>query len=175
MNWNEIQRLHDAAAARLAETAESVDPEKWLVPRAEGKWTPAQVVEHLNRVYDVVLGELDGKPGMRIRTGFLMRTALRLTVVGRILRGGWFPEGAPAPYETRPGRGVENKDEAIRDFRARAAEFSSAVAKAHESGKKVRITHAYFGAASLERSTLLCARHIEHHGRQLLLLCGDRL
>lgn len=167
MNWNDIQRVHDAAAARLAETAERVEPEKWLVPRAEGKWTPAQIVEHLNRVYDVILGELEGKPGMKIRTRFWMRTLLRLTVVGRILRGGWFPERAPAPYETRPGNGVEDKDEAIRMFRDRAAQFSSAVAKAHESGKKVRITHAYFGAASLDRSTLLCARHIEHHERQL--------
>ena len=168
MKWVTVQKLHADAAERLAVTAENVDPGKWLVPRAQGKWTPAQVVEHLTRVYDVLTNEIDGGPGMKIRVKFWQRMFLRVTVLGRILKGGWFPEGAPAPMETRPGTGIPDQRTAIAEFRARAAQFAAAAANARESGRRVRLTHAYFGAASIERATLLCARHIEHHEKQLM-------
>jgi hypothetical protein len=167
MKWTAIQQLHGDAAERLAMSAEKVDPQKWLVPRAEGKWTPAQVVEHLSRVYDVVTNEIEGGPGMKLRLQFWQRMYLRVTVLGRILNGGWFPEGAPAPYETRPGAVTPDQRTSIAGFRARAAQFATAAASAHESGRRVRVTHAYFGTASVERATLLCARHIEHHEKQL--------
>lgn len=167
MRWPEIQRLHDDAAERLARTAENVDPREWLVPRAEGKWTPAQVVDHLSRVYDVVTREVEGGPGMKLRMTFPRRMILRLLFLRRILRGGYFPEGAPAPYETRPGQGIPDQAAAIAEFRALAATFAAAAAKAHDSGGRVRITHAYFGTAPVDKATLLCARHIEHHQKQL--------
>ena len=167
MKWIAIQQLHAEAAERLVVAAERVDPQKWLVPRAEGKWTPAQVVEHLTRVYDVLTNEIEGGPGMKIRVKFWQRMFLRVTVLGRILKGGWFPEGATAPFETRPGSVTSDQREAISGFRARAAQFAAAAANAQESGRRVRVTHAYFGAASIERATLLCTRHIEHHEKQL--------
>lgn len=167
MKWPEIQQLHDAAAESLARTAERVDPQKWLVPRANDKWTPAQVVDHLSRVYDVVTTEVEGGKGMRLRMTFPQRLFLRLLFLPRILRGGYFPENAPAPYETRPGEGAADQRAAISEFRARAAKFAAAVAKAHDSGHRVRITHAYFGTAPVDKATLLCARHIEHHEKQL--------
>lgn len=167
MKWPEIQQLHDAAAESLARTAENVDPQKWLVPRAPGKWTPAQVVDHLSRVYDVVTNEVEGGEGMKLRMTLPRRMFFRLMFLRRILRGGWFPEKAPAPYETRPGQGIADQSAAIAGFRSRAAKFAAAVAKAHDSGRRVRITHAYFGTAPLDKATLLCARHIEHHQKQL--------
>lgn len=167
MKWNAIQQLHADAAERLAVTAENVDPQKWLVPRAAGKWTPAQVVEHLNRVYDVVVTEMEGGAGMKLRLPLPARLLLRVLYLPRILRGGWFPENAPAPYETRPGAITVDQRAAIAEFRARAAQYGAAAAQAHDSGRRIRITHAYFGAASVERATLLCARHIEHHQKQL--------
>ena len=167
MKWPEIQKLHDAAADSLARSAERVDPQQWLVPRANGKWTPAQVVDHLSRVYDVVTAEVEGGKGMRLRMTFPQRLFLRLLFLGRILRGGYFPENAPAPYETRPGEGVADQSAAIAEFRARAKTFSEAVAKARDSGQRVRITHAYFGTAPVDKAMLLCARHIQHHEKQL--------
>ena len=167
MKWPDIQRLHDAAAESLARTAENVDPQKWLVPRAAGKWTPAQVVDHLSRVYEVVTNEVEGGQGMRLRMTFPQRLFLRMMFLGRILRGGYFPENAPAPYETRPGEGIADQSAAIAEFRARAAKFAAAVAKAHDGEARVRVSHAYFGTAPVDKATLLCARHIEHHEKQL--------
>lgn len=167
MNWTSVCEIHDRAAQRLASTADAVPGDRWTVPRADGKWSPAQLVEHLSLVYDVVTREIEGGAGMKIRTKFWMRVFLRATMLGRILRGGFFPAGAPAPPETRPGAVVSDQRTAVAGFRERAARFAAAAANAHDSGRRVRVTHAYFGAAPIERAVLLCARHIEHHQKQL--------
>lgn len=167
MKWPDIQKLHDAAAESLARTAENVDPQKWLVPRAHGKWTPAQVVDHLSRVYDLAMSEIEGGAGMKLRLTPPKRLFFRLLFLGRILRGGYFPENAPAPYETRPGDSNADQSAVIAAFRSRAKKFAAAVAQVHDSGRRVRITHAYFGTAPVDKATLLCARHIEHHEKQL--------
>lgn len=165
MKWEQIAALHDHAAKELIAAAEGVSADRWLVPRAEGKWSPAEVVEHLNLVYDVVLRELGGEPGMQLRTRWWQRLVLRFTIVPRILRGGWFPAGARAPKETRPALSTTDQRELISRFRDRAARFATAAANAR--GTTQRITHAYFGAARVPESVLLCARHIEHHTKQV--------
>ena len=166
MRWEEIAALHDSASKNLAAAAEAVSSDRWLTPRAEGKWSPAEVVEHLNTVYDVVLRELAGEPGMQIRTTWWQRILLRFTIVPKILRGGGFPAGARAPKETRPVLSITDQRELIARFRDRAARFAAASSNARGTGK--RITHAYFGAAQIPESTLLCARHIEHHTKQII-------
>jgi hypothetical protein len=165
MSWPVVQHLHSQAAADFASAAERIPSEKWLVPRAEGKWCPAQLLEHLNLVYDVLLRELAGGAGMQIRRPLWMRIVLRLTVMPRILRGAGFPPGAPAPRETRPAMPAADQAALIAAFKSRAARLDSAAAQTQGSGAK--LTHAYFGRASVEKAVLLCARHIEHHHKQL--------
>lgn len=65
MNWEDVMQIHNTAAQELLSTAERVPAQKWLVPRAEGKWSPAEVVEHLNLAYDVFMRELGGDPACR--------------------------------------------------------------------------------------------------------------
>jgi len=91
VKWDEIRALHGQAADALAVKAAGVPADRWLKPRAEGKWSPAEVVEHLNTVYDVVLKEIAGAPGMQIRTALWQRVLLRFTMVPKILRGDGFP------------------------------------------------------------------------------------
>ena len=62
----EVAAEHRAAIEAFARTAESVDPAVWNLPRAEGKWTPAQVVQHLILSYEAGLRELDGGAGMTV-------------------------------------------------------------------------------------------------------------
>ena len=163
MKWDEVIALHDRAAAEFAADAERVDAGRWLTPRAEGKWSPAEVVEHLNRTYDVLLRELAGHGGMAIRTKWWQRILLRFTIVPKILRGDGFPSGARAPRETRPELTTTDQRALVDAFRDRARRFAGETVRAR-GGK---LTHAYFGRAPIERSVLLCARHIEHHAKQL--------
>ena len=158
MKWSAVKQFHSEVAAELVSAARSVPPEKWLVPRDEGKWCPAQVVEHLNLAYDVILRELAGGEGMKIRTKFLQRTMLRWTIMPRLMRGAPFPAGVPAPREIRVP--VANADQAavIASFADRAAKLETAATQAEEKGG-VRLTHAYFGKSSVAKGSF-CARNI---------------
>jgi uncharacterized damage-inducible protein DinB len=168
MKWTDITELHLRVARDAAAAAQRIPPDKWMRPRADGKWSPAEVVEHVNLAYDAFLQELAGGAPMKVKTKAWQRVLLRFTMVPKILRGGGFPKGARAPRETRPESPNPDQAAAVASFTKRAAEFEKAVARARDSGKRVRLTHAYFGAMTLEHSVVLLARHLEHHARQLV-------
>ena len=155
-------QIHDRAARALIAAAGAVGESRWSEPVAPGKWSAAQILEHLLATYDVVLRELAGGSGMRVRTPYWQQLLLRLAVAPRILRGRGFPRGAPAPRELRPGEGVA-RQHGLALFEERVRQFESAATRA-SAGQ--RITHAYFGKASVPTGVLLCARHIEHHTSQ---------
>ena len=166
MNWEAVQQLHATAADEVVATAERVPADRWLQPRAEGKWSPAEVIEHLTLAYDVLLRELAGGPGMVIRTKLWQRLLLRFTMLPKILRGGGFPAGARAPRETRPVLTTTDQRTAIAAFRDRASQIAAAAVEAEKRGG-VKLTHAYFGRASVCNSMLMCARHLQHHQQQI--------
>lgn len=167
MKWESIRHLHAAAAEEFAAAAERVPAGMWLVPRAEGKWSPAEIVEHLNTTYAVILDELAGGSGMKIRTTRWQRFLLYFTIRRRILAGRGFPIGARAPKELRPATVPADKDGAIGAFRELARQFDAAVADAVESHKNAHVTHAYFGRSSAMTGMHFAARHLEHHRAQL--------
>jgi hypothetical protein len=167
MNREAVRQLHAAAVEDFAAAAQRIPAAAWLVPRAEGKWSPAEIVEHLNTTYAVVLDELAGGPGMKIRTKWWQRLLLYPTIRRRILTGRGFPPGARAPREVRPATVPADQRGAIAAFRELARKFDEAIADAVSGGRRVRITHAYFGRSSAMTGMLFAARHIEHHRAQL--------
>jgi uncharacterized damage-inducible protein DinB len=165
--WSRALALHRSVSDAYATAAEEIKPGAWHRPLAEGKWSPAQITDHLIRTYDILLRELESGKGMRVRTRFLLRTFLRLTLMPRLLRGGRFPERAPAPPEIRPGDAPADQQEGLALFRRRAAEFEAAAQRARTQNPRSQLTHAYFGPSSLANGVLFCARHIEHHRAQI--------
>jgi hypothetical protein len=156
--------LHRVAARELLAAAAAVPDERWEQSYTGEKWSPATIVEHLLITYEVVLAELRGGSGMKVRTTWWQRLLLRATVVPRILLTGKFPEGAPAPREVRPPESTRTRAEALALLEERDAEFEAAVAAA---SPRQRVTHAYFGASSVRIGVLIVARHIQHHAAQL--------
>ncbi|HUP46918.1 MAG TPA: DinB family protein [Thermoanaerobaculia bacterium] len=158
--------MHGEAASALADTAEKLAGARWLTPRAEGKWTPAEIVEHLNLSYETLLRELAGGKGMQVRTKLWQRLLLRFTLMPKLLRGGKFPL-ARAPRETRPAAANPDPVSAIAAFRERSLRLDALAAEVVASGRRRKLTHAYFGSASVPKAVLLCARHVQHHQKQL--------
>lgn len=161
--WEKAYRLHSEATARLVETVGTVSPERWNRPRGTGKWSPAQVVQHLNLGYEAILREINGGPAMRPRAAWWMQLVFRWTVLPRIMRGGPFPH-AKAPRETRPEEVVPDQRQAIAAFLEHSAQF----ARDLTPDRNGRLTHPYFGKMRLRDAIVMVARHIEHHRRQLL-------
>jgi DinB superfamily len=162
---------HRRAVGECAATIRAIPLGQWTVARAEGKWTPAQIAEHLRIAYEPVLSELAGGNGFAVRLPAWRRRVLRWTVLPFILRGR-FPKGAPAPREVRPEGFSASPEEAGRRLTERSEEFLARLAEAAGKGS-VRLTHPYFGKLSgLEVVTLLSS-HARHHRKQLP--AGDRI
>lgn len=167
--WSHALAVQQQAVTDFAETAEAVPEEVWTCPLAPGKWTPAQICDHLKITFDVLLDDLAGGPGMRVLPKRWQLPLLRWTMLPKLLKGGAFPR-VRAPREIRPtdeSDGEIPRDEAVASFRERAGRFEEAARGAHRQDPKTTLAHAYFGRCTLDKAVLLCARHIQHHQRQL--------
>lgn len=164
-------RFEDAAAEHRAavDTAsgaiETQDPARWKEPVAAGKWTPAEIAQHLSLSYAPAIEELGGGAGFPVRLSWLPRTFARAVVMPRILRGR-FPRRAPAPRETRPRGGAPDPAAGADALRRSAAEFERRLAEAHAAGS-ARVTHPYFGRLDAVTILRILAVHAAHHRAQL--------
>ena len=166
ISWSNAVALHESAIAGYTKAALEMADEDWSNGENAG-WAPAHVTEHLTLVYEVLLKELRGGPGMEVRTNVVTQRLLRWILVPRMLRGAGFPR-ARAPRETRPVLSAgKDRTIALQTLRQLADSFQETIQVLFEKNPKMRLTHAYFGSSTLEQSLLLCARHIEHHARGL--------
>jgi hypothetical protein len=164
-SWGSALLRHSNAAGRFANTAGSISESSWSEPLADGKWTPAQVTEHLNRTYQVIIGELKGEKGIRIRSPWLLRQVLRQTVLRSIYRKRALPKGARAPSEIVPKLTDETQCASLERFKELARNFEAAVNANRDTGRK--LTHHIFGGIDLLPGLDFIAIHIEHHHRQI--------
>jgi hypothetical protein len=157
---------HRAAIEEFAQAVETLDRNAWNVARAAGKWTPAEIAQHLILSYGPPMSELGGGAGFAVRLPWWKRTFLRRKVLPKIVFGEEFPKGAPAPREIRPREGASSPESAARLLRENAGEFARRLCEAH-AGKPVRLTHSYFGRLTAPQILKLMAVHARHHRAQL--------
>jgi len=161
--WERASEEHRNAVRGFAATARGLAPEAWSRPRAPGKWSPAQVAEHLVLAYEVIGRELDGGEGARIVVTGWRQRVLRWVVLPHVLFHRSFPLRAVSPRETRP-------HEASAD-RAAVLERMCTLADRVEHGlaarRDARLTHPYFGPVPALTALRFCAVHVEHHRRQI--------
>ncbi len=154
---------HRDAVGRFAATVEGLGADAWSRARAPGKWSPAQVAEHLVLAYEVIDREMDGGEGARIVVTGWRQRMLRWVVLPHILFHRSFPLRAVSPLETRPR-------EASRDRAAvlgRMRELADRVERGLAVRRDARLTHPYFGALPALTALRFCAIHVEHHRRQI--------
>ena len=164
--WPGELAKHRNAAAEYAMTAAAVGEGRWLKPIADGKWSPAEITEHLRLVYEGSLRELNRGSGMRLRTNWLMQRFLRFAFLKKILKTGQFPKGAKAPSEVKPT--VTNTDQtaAIAQFSTLAGEFETLLEK-RKGDADCGLSHHLFGKLSPLEGLQLVTTHMRHHHRQL--------
>jgi hypothetical protein len=157
-----LRGVHDAIGALLA-SADGVGS-AWKVPRAPGKWSPSQLVEHVARIMDESAKAAAGAPSVFPTIHPFLRPIVRVLVFKRILRRNAFlkmkaieamdpPTGSPTPREARVRlEAVLSRFE--RACRARAA-----------SGQDVAST--MFGAVTVADFARFQELHVRHHHLQL--------
>jgi hypothetical protein len=160
--------FHREAIVELGRVVETQDPAVWTAAVRPGKWSPAEIAQHLVLSYEVPLVELDGGAGFAIVLPWWKRAGLRWMILPRILSGR-FPRGAPAPREARPRNTAASPVEAARVLREKAGLFERRLAEAHAE-RGVRLTHAYFGRLTAPQILTLLGVHATHHRAQFPVL-----
>lgn len=143
-----------AAAERSAAT--------WTTPRAPGKWSPSQVVEHVARGLDEGANIASGAPSIPM-------PPVVLRLVGRlifywILKREAFPTGFKAHKAMNPASGPATPAEARVRLEAAFARFDQQCRRRAASGQHVV---SYLGTVSVEDFVRFNAIHTRHHCKQM--------
>ena len=153
---------HDQAVQAFLASAGAVPPERWNRPRAEGKWSPGQIAEHLALSYEasgeVLHGRSSGPAPPR-----LLRPLLRTVLLRPILWLGRFPAASKAPEVLRPGPSTADAPVLLERLRTAAAAFESAAREVRGTD----IDHPAFGRLPLADLVRLQEIHTRHHHLQL--------
>ena len=160
---------HREALAAFIATVEGLPLDRWNAPQAAGKWSPAEIAEHLRMTYATVMAELAGGSGFRLRTKPWLRWFLRLTYLPRILRSGRFPKGIQATREVRPGAGPYDRDQLLSTLRRDGERFLDMVAAAPRGST---FTHPFLGSLPLRDGMRFASHHVRHHHAQVVA-AGD--
>jgi hypothetical protein len=161
--WQNLLDDHAASVREFVAKADRIDEARWLMPRAEGKWTPAQEARHLILAYDVLLRDARGTGRMQLRGNWLLRRIWRTIGLTSILRRKKIPVAVRAPREARPEWESGSAAELVPLFRARAEELQSVISGLQKNEPRRTFTHPFFGQIAIDQTLTFLAVHNRHH------------
>jgi DinB family protein len=136
----------------------------WTTPRAPGKWSPSQLVEHVARAMEESANVISGAPSKLPTLPAFVRPLLRGLIFKRILRTGTFPKGK-APKAMDPVSGPATPVEGRRRLEEALARFDRECrACAQASGI---VSSGAFGRISIDDYARFVELHTRHHRRQM--------
>jgi hypothetical protein len=137
---------------------------KWTKPRAPGKWSPSQVVEHVARIMEESANVASGRPSKFPTIPFFLRPIVRIVVFKRTLWRNDFPKMkaadafVPVTGSATPADGRDRLQGAL-------SLFDQACRAQSVSGRKVAST--IFGAVSVADFARFQELHVRHHILQM--------
>lgn len=154
---------HQAAVREFIARASAVPADRWLVPRAEGKWTPAQETRHLVLTYEAFMRDLRDAGHMQLRGTPLRRFVWKLLALPSIIRRKRILWAVRAPREARPEWESAEASELLPELLRRTEEFEAVLLDAVRRDPRRRVTHPFFGGITLDDAIRLCTIHTRHH------------
>ena len=154
-----------AAVEEFVEKARRVDAAAWSTPRAEGKWSPAQIAEHLAIVYEYNRKVVTGDAG-KGAPKFLQPLA-RWFIVTRTLKAGRFTRNGRAPGIFQPTATPAAAPEVLARLTKALSGFESDIRSGHPEARHT-VRHPFFGPLPTIDYLRLQAIHARHHRSQLM-------
>jgi hypothetical protein len=136
----------------------------WTTPRAPGKWSPSQLVEHVARSLEEAGNDVSGQPSKFPSVPRLVRPLLRLFLFNRVLAKNDFPK-ARTNRAMDPAAGPASPEEARVRSEAALARFEQACRAQVAAGRPAQSS--LFGAVSVEDYARFQELHTRHHRQQL--------
>ena len=159
---NDVLAANRAAVIDLVAAAERAAA-TWTTPRAPGKWSPSQVVEHVARGLEEGANVVSGAPKIAMPPAFL-RPLFRL-FFNRILKKDAFPKGFKAHKALAPTSGPATPAEARVRLESAFARFDQECRRQAAGGQHVVSTG--FGAVSVVDLVRFNTLHTRHHCKQM--------
>lgn len=169
--WAAAAARHQEVVARYLATADRVAADRWETGPREGKWSPAEVTQHLVLTYRAMADEQEAGLEVPVRLPRARAWFLRTFALPRLLAGRPFPPGVRAPREVRPAGPVPPRRQLITEFSEATSAFAAAYQRA-AARRGARATHPFFGRLTLLDMYRFAALHTEHHRRQLEWAAG---
>ncbi len=143
-----------------ADKSESV----WTTPRAAGKWSPSQVVEHVAMVLEESGNVVAGAPSKFPTLPRFVRPLVRGIFFNRILKKEAFPK-AKTPKAFNPAAGPATPSDARVRLEQVLAKFDEQCRAQATSGSNM--VSGIFGAVRVEDYVRFQGLHCRHHTKQM--------
>ena len=152
-----------AAVSDLIAAAESTGP-AWATPRAPGKWSPSQIVEHVARALEESANVVEGAPSKFPSLPSFVRPLARGLLFNRVLKKGAFPK-AKTNTACDPASGPPSPIDARARLDGAMARFEKACRARAATGQHV--PSAIFGNVTVEDYARFQEVHTRHHRKQM--------
>jgi hypothetical protein len=151
------------AIVELIAAADRSGP-SWTTPRAPGKWSPSQVVEHVARTFDESAKLISGAPSTLPTLPFFLRPVVRTLVFNRVVRNGTFPK-AKTNKALNPPSGPSTAADARMRLESAVARFDLECRNCAHAGGIV--ASGAFGRVPLGDYVKFMEVHVRHHCKQM--------
>jgi hypothetical protein len=160
---NAALTAHRTACDELFKAAERTGS-AWSTPRAPGKWSPAQIIEHVARSLDESAHAVAGKPSNFTSFPAPLRPIVRGLLFRRVLHKRVFPK-AKTFKAFDPENGSATPAEARRRLDEAIARFEQACKARVSAGQVMNST--VFGRVAVEDYAVFQEIHAVHHRKQI--------
>lgn len=157
-----LDENRSAVDALIAAAWEAED--RWLTPRAPGKWSPSQVVEHVSRALEESSNEVAGRPSKFPTLPVFLRPLLRAFFFNGVVKTGTFRK-AKTNSAMDPEHGPATPAEGQKRLEDARAEFERACEARKDPSPVVR--SGAFGTVRLQDYVRFQAFHTRHHTAQM--------
>ncbi len=171
--WTAALEEHETVVRAFLAECQAVAPADWQRAPDPGKWSPAAVVLHVCRAYELGRDAVAGGPGMRLLVPPAAAWFARKLLLPFLLATKRFPQGASAPAEVVPDLAEARlllQGAAAARLRRVSQEAAMALRHAADEHPAARVTHAFFGALDPHAALRVLSAHTRHHTRLLGLL-----
>ncbi|HEY7445040.1 MAG TPA: DinB family protein [Vicinamibacterales bacterium] len=135
----------------------------WVVPRAPGKWSPSQIVEHVARQLEESANMAAGRPSKLPRPPAVVRPIARL-LFKRVLRKAAFPKGFKANEALNPASGPATPAEGRIRLETAHQKFDEACRRIAADGGPMTTG---FGSVPAQDYVRFTELHTRHHCKQM--------
>ena len=134
----------------------------WLAPRAPGKWSPSQVVEHVARGLDEGANIAAGRPTLPMPPAVVRLIAP--FIFKRVLRKAAFPKGFKAHKAMNPASGPATPAEGRIRLETAHQKFDEACRRIAADGRPIT---SGFGSVPAQDFVRFSELHTRHHTKQM--------